>query len=591
MSWRHAVAIVLTLQASGALGLDASLVRCRKYLAAGSHALALSTLNQEIGCHKQRMLGKLASDVDCTDVDDPAFPASKRNRIQSKASRLVSRVGSYCGSLSPAALGVAGCASPCDAQVPSLSTLEDVAQCLACLAQHHATLAVGAAYGVMPPVTLVRNSIWKCQNTYVGTAMTAYVRTRTGRQRVCQYREDRGDIPATDCKTADLNGAVATAAGRLQAQVARCMELDVAALSSCSISLAGEQSCVQMTSESMTDTLFDLIYPEPPPTPTPSATSTRTPTRTPSITRTPTATATPAPTLACPSENFLDVSLAPGPGGSYPMPSLTVSCTASTVNVRSNGIPHYTFVQTTPNALQAQNLNFNFPRQPAVAAQTSNVPLLGNIGVAINGVPLYGPNEAQTPDPYGDPVANAILDECLGHTGFGGAYHYHAALVKCLSASGLVAQPWNNPDPPPDQPSPIIAYAFDGFPIYGPYECTDASCSGVHELLSSWDNVGYSAGTVGCTSSAACGSTRTCAAVMINGAPQTACVPKTCSWTNNQYVAKSGNSYLDRCNGHYGPNGDYHYHATLTFPYLLGCYRGTPTSNGGTGSPPGGSCS
>lgn len=195
------------------------------------------------------------------------------------------------------------------------------------------------------------------------------------------------------------------------------------------------------------------------------------------------------------------------------------------------------------------------------------------------------------PDPYGDPVVNAILDECLGHTGQGGTYHYHSLVVKCLIASGLVAQPWNNPDPSADQPSPIIAYAFDGFPIYGPYECTDTGCSAVQEMLSSWDNVGVTAGTQGCTSSSQCASTSMCAPVMINGAADTACVPKNCAWSNNKYVAKSGTMYLDQCNGHVGPNGDYHYHATATFPYMLGCYRGTPTNNGGNGTPPGGSCS
>ncbi len=38
---------------------------------------------------------------------------------------------------------------------------------------------------------------------------------------------------------------------------------------------------------------------------------------------------------------------------------------------------------------------------------------------------------------------------------------------------------------------------------------------------------------------------------------------------------------LDECNGQVGPEGDYHYHATETFPYILGCYNGAPTPNGG----------
>jgi hypothetical protein len=54
-------------------------------------------------------------------------------------------------------------------------------------------------------------------------------------------------------------------------------------------------------------------------------------------------TATPSPTGgACPSVNFLDVTSAAGPGGSYSAlhPSLSVSCSSATVTVQSNGIPN-----------------------------------------------------------------------------------------------------------------------------------------------------------------------------------------------------------------------------------------------------------
>jgi hypothetical protein len=60
---------------------------------------------------------------------------------------------------------------------------------------------------------------------------------------------------------------------------------------------------------------------------------------------------------------------------------------------------------------------------------------------------------------------------------------------------------------------------------------------------------------------------------------------------------------LDVCHGHthvISWNGHrvrmFHYHATLDFPYVVGCYRGKPISSaeglgiggGGTGPPPGG---
>ena len=48
---------------------------------------------------------------------------------------------------------------------------------------------------------------------------------------------------------------------------------------------------------------------------------------------------------------------------------------------------------------------------------------------------------------------------------------------------------------------------------------------------------------------------------------------------------------LDECNGHFGPTprepeGEYHYHMTTEFPFILGCYSGRVTLRGGGG--PGG---
>jgi YHYH protein len=332
----------------------------------------------------------------------------------------------------------------------------------------------------------------------------------------------------------------------------------------------------------------------PVPTPTPTATPTATLTASPTPTFTPSPTPTATGAAACAAANFLDVSGAPGPGGTYASlhPSLSASCGASTVSVNSNGIPTYEYVALTPNGLQAKSYAFTFPRYPAIAASMTNVPLLGNVGVAVNGIPIYGVNEGAQPtsDAYGDPIAANILDECGSHSAQQGTFHNHKLLVKCLTQAAVAeSQPWNDPDPSPSSPSPIIGYAFDGFPIYGPYECVDVGCSSVQKMLSSWDNTGYQAGTVGCTSSASC-SSGYCTDVMINGAQTTACVPKTCVWSNNDYSVKVGPQYLDQCNGHTGPNGDYHYHTTDTFPYILGCYRGTATNNGGSGTPPGGTC-
>ena len=99
------------------------------------------------------------------------------------------------------------------------------------------------------------------------------------------------------------------------------------------------------------------------------------------------------------------------------------------------------------------------------------------------------------------------------------------------------------PDPDGSEPSHIIAYSFDGFPIYGKYCCSDVFCSEVLEMKSSYVLIGD---------------------------------PSRDVYDAYEYVADQGVDYLDACNGHYGPDGEYHYHATDTWPYILGCYRGTP---------------
>ncbi|MSP26712.1 MAG: YHYH protein [Myxococcales bacterium] len=258
----------------------------------------------------------------------------------------------------------------------------------------------------------------------------------------------------------------------------------------------------------------------------------------------------------CPDENFLDVSTFDGAGASYPKPTLAVTCENGEVLVTGNGIPHYAFMPVTPNDLSAQANAFHFPQVPKAAAATSEVPLLGTAGVAVNGAVFYGPNEAAKPDPYGDPVYNGIMDDCLGHTSGIGQYHYHALLVACLTKTEV-----------PGAASPIIAYAWDGFPVYGPNECADADCKSVIEMKSSWVKTGD---------------------------------PSTYAWDNNACTAATcdapAGEYLDRCNGHTGPDGDYHYHATLAkneptytgFPYIIGCFHGTPTQNGMGGGMTGG---
>lgn len=242
----------------------------------------------------------------------------------------------------------------------------------------------------------------------------------------------------------------------------------------------------------------------------------------------------------CPDEHFPAVS-PDSANAEYPDPYLNVYCQGNELIVESNGIPGYEFVEVTPNPLGDQDWQWHIPRYPKVAAQTTGIPLLNAVAIAVNGLPIFGPNEGMFPDPYGDPVYNGLMDFCMGHTAQMGVYHYHALLVECLTAAT-----------PDDEPDPVIGYSFDGFPIYGPMGCLDEDCTEVVEYESGWVQTGD---------------------------------PTTFAWDNYEYQGGDDPTILDECNGHVGPAGDYHYHATASFPYILGCYTGTAINNGGMGMP------
>lgn len=242
------------------------------------------------------------------------------------------------------------------------------------------------------------------------------------------------------------------------------------------------------------------------------------------VTAEPTPQPTPDTGDACPRGAFLSVASA---NSGYPAPKLSVSCTATELVVVSNGIPNFTFVQKTPNGLVAQSYTWRIPLSPTAAATPAALPL-GAIGVAVNGLPIYGPMEAPAQG-SADPLLDGILDSCNGHTGPRGEYHLHAR-PDCIFET--IA----------GQTSLVIGYAFDGYPIMAPYVCEDAGCGSVRELRSSYVK----------TSDARA------------------------AFEANTYVPGAGD--LDQCNGMTGADGRYRYYATTSFPYFMGCFHGQVTA-------------
>ena len=104
-------------------------------------------------------------------------------------------------------------------------------------------------------------------------------------------------------------------------------------------------------------------------------------------------------------------------------------------------LPKYPKLATDPTAMDDKNANGALP--------------MGPIGVATNGVIFFNPF-----DHIFETDAVWRLDRCCGHPSPQSAYHYHKYPV-------CVKTPWSDEG---KMHSSVIGFAFDGLPVYGPYE-------------------------------------------------------------------------------------------------------------------------
>jgi len=373
--------------------------------------------------------------------------------------------------------------------------------------------------------------------------------------------------------------------------------------------------------------------------------------------------------------------------GAQMQPCVEARCDADYAYIASNDLPHYDYVQTTPNALveadtvyrvalaparpgadlsadptsvqsscaDAYDQYLSAPNQATATEPSSlcatgqalqylretlesgetatytKILCLGSTGVGINGVSVNGPNEAGMPDPFGNPLFNMpqvagepdigqgfMLDLCGGHSG--GTMHYHGFNEACFAQApdgkpansyAAASQAWDLPNMlggACDQPSAVVGWNLDGYPIKGPCVCTARdgdTCTEVKRVRSAWVYDGLGGwgddpdeaaaldveGTTCAADSACCpggvaGCDFRCAPVLRDDdGPDGSVIESRCAlldyaWCTHRFVDRSLHAggdfvYLDRCNGYEGPDG-YAYHATASFPYVSACYRGVP---------------
>jgi len=273
-----------------------------------------------------------------------------------------------------------------------------------------------------------------------------------------------------------------------------------------------------------------------------------------------------------------------------------VEYSTNNVFIYTKGIPSYPtgpFLDGNPSQAEDQDAIFKFPLNPTQNSGTPTATTMGNIGVFINGVALFdyrdgvawnpatnslcgGPGNPPCPGGPGatmDWNRDAILAEMSGfdcskgHPAMGNYRHHQnpsafdldlnvvSTICNLYDADGLYAIDST-------QHSPLIGFAYDGFPIYGAYGYVNTDGTG---------------GIVRIKSSYQLKTTR-----------GTGNVPSETSWPlgtfreDYEYVNHSSQSdYLDEHNGRFCvtpeyPNGIYCYFTTVdsnwnsAYPYAVG---------------------
>ncbi len=255
----------------------------------------------------------------------------------------------------------------------------------------------------------------------------------------------------------------------------------------------------------------------------------------------------------------------------YSSDNVYVSCTC---------IPGYDIGPWAGNPNQPANQNFVFKitRTPQKNSGTPIETPLGHIGVWRNGVSVFNAKDARSYNNKNIWHQNAIVveaasfDDCLGHPAPNGEYHHHLNPVCLYDQANKTAH------------SPIIGYAFDGFPVYGAYGYANTDGTGDITRM----RTSYRERSITDRSSLASGALP----AADHGPALSAQYPLGYYVEDFEYVAGLGD--LDAHNGRFGitpeyPQGTYAYFMTVdeggtaVYPYTLGpTYYGTvPAGNTG----------
>lgn len=276
-----------------------------------------------------------------------------------------------------------------------------------------------------------------------------------------------------------------------------------------------------------------------------------------------------------------------------------VEYSASNVYISTKGIPSYPtgpFMDGNINQAGSQNAIFKFPLTPLKNTGTPTATPMGNIAVFINGVAGFDPKDgvswkSSTNSWAGGPgggmgdgvwYRDAIVYEksgfdcSKGHPA-GTNYHHHqnpSAFKYDLNIISNICNPYDANGLyviDSAKHSPLIGFAYDGFPIYGAYGYKKSDgTGGIVRMKSGFQLRNITArNTINGSSVTA-------------GPPINATYPLGSCIQDYEWIAHDGqDDYLDAHNGRFCitpeyPEGTYCYFATVdakwnsTYPYLIG---------------------
>ena len=284
----------------------------------------------------------------------------------------------------------------------------------------------------------------------------------------------------------------------------------------------------------------------------------------------------------------------------------TVLFSSGNVYIRTKGIPAYVtgpFLDGNPSLATSQGAIFKFTLNPVKNSGTLKATTGGNIGVFVNGVALFdyrdgvawnpstnalcgGPGNPPCPGGPGatmDWNRDAILAERVGfdcskgHPAMGN-YHHHqnpsafkldktviSTICNLYDADGLYVIDST-------KHSPLIGFAYDGFPIYGAYGFKNTDGTGGITRIKS----GYQLRNITVRNTSPTGQSVTA------GPTISTTYPLGYFREDYEFISRpSSPDYLDASNGRFCvtpeyPNGIYAYFATVdanwnsAYPYVVG---------------------